>query len=197
VGINVIVGTALGRLPDSNRPAPRRAISAVAAADAVFAEARSAARVELAAHASIRGRPPKRGHVRPSGCPVGRGISPVGRLFLLRRLVCRSGRETRRRVRGVRGQSQHHRCHAGLSAGEFSGRECATGAVYAKALAALPADQRVKLREAQRRWLAFRSSDCDVFFGTQTGTVAGVQNVGCMIDRTEKRIENLQDLLPL
>jgi uncharacterized protein YecT (DUF1311 family) len=69
--------------------------------------------------------------------------------------------------------------------------------VYAKALAALPADQQVKLREAQRRWLAFRSADCGVFFGRRSGTIAPVQSGGCLIDRTETRIKNLRDLLPL
>ena len=68
-------------------------------------------------------------------------------------------------------------------------------AAYAKALAALPADQQTKLREAERRWLAFRSSDCGVFFGNRTGTIAPVQSGGCMIDRTETRIKNLQELL--
>jgi uncharacterized protein YecT (DUF1311 family) len=69
--------------------------------------------------------------------------------------------------------------------------------IYVKALAALPADQQAKLRAAQQRWLAFRASDCSVFFGAQAGSIAPVQSGACMIDRTEKRIKNMQDLLPL
>jgi uncharacterized protein YecT (DUF1311 family) len=70
-------------------------------------------------------------------------------------------------------------------------------AAYAQALNVLPADQRVKLRAAQRLWIAFRASDCAVFFGSQTGTIAGVEAGSCLIDRTERRIENLKNLLPL
>jgi uncharacterized protein YecT (DUF1311 family) len=62
---------------------------------------------------------------------------------------------------------------------------------YAKALATLPTDQQAKLREAQRRWIAFRSSDCDVFYGKQSGTIATIEGGDCLIDRTDVRINNL------
>jgi uncharacterized protein YecT (DUF1311 family) len=67
---------------------------------------------------------------------------------------------------------------------------------YAKALGALPADQQAKLRDAQQRWSAFRSSDCRVFYGKQTGTLANIEGGGCMIERAEDRIKNLRGFLP-
>lgn len=66
---------------------------------------------------------------------------------------------------------------------------------YAKARAALPADQQAKLRVAESRWVAFRISDCQVFYGNQTGTLATVQGGSCMIDRTEDRIKNLRGFI--
>jgi uncharacterized protein YecT (DUF1311 family) len=66
---------------------------------------------------------------------------------------------------------------------------------YAKALAALPADQQAKLQQAEAQWFTFRRSDCGVFYGNETGTLATVQGGSCMIDRTEDRVKNLQDFI--
>jgi uncharacterized protein YecT (DUF1311 family) len=68
-------------------------------------------------------------------------------------------------------------------------------AAYADALGALPPDQQAKLRESQRRWTAFRSQDCSVFFGKETGTAATVTAGGCMIDRAEDRIKDLRGFI--
>jgi uncharacterized protein YecT (DUF1311 family) len=66
---------------------------------------------------------------------------------------------------------------------------------YAATLARLPADQQAKLRKAQALWTTFRASDCDVFYGNETGTIATVQGGSCMIERTERRIEDMHDFL--
>jgi len=68
--------------------------------------------------------------------------------------------------------------------------------VLAKALAALPADQSAKLRASQRLWVTFRQSDCDVFYGNETGTIATINGGDCMISRTKDRIVDLQAFLP-
>jgi uncharacterized protein YecT (DUF1311 family) len=44
-------------------------------------------------------------------------------------------------------------------------------------------------------WTTFRASDCDVFYGNETGTIATVQGGSCMIERTERRIEDMHDFL--
>lgn len=67
--------------------------------------------------------------------------------------------------------------------------------VYAKTMAALPADRRAKLRTAERTWITFRQQDCNVWTGSDTGTMATVSTGSCMIDRTEARIAELQSLV--
>jgi uncharacterized protein YecT (DUF1311 family) len=69
------------------------------------------------------------------------------------------------------------------------------GTAYAATLAKLPADQRAKLRKSEALWTNFRKTDCDVFYGDQTGTIATVQGGSCMIERTERRIEDMHDFL--
>jgi uncharacterized protein YecT (DUF1311 family) len=69
-------------------------------------------------------------------------------------------------------------------------------AVLAKAIAALPADQAAKLRGSQRLWLRFRQSDCQVFYGNATGTIATIDGGDCMISRTNDRIKDLQAFMP-
>jgi uncharacterized protein YecT (DUF1311 family) len=64
---------------------------------------------------------------------------------------------------------------------------------YAAALAKLPADQRAKLRKAQALWTLFRKTDCQVFYGAQTGTVATIRGGACVLERTEHRIEDMHD----
>ena len=65
---------------------------------------------------------------------------------------------------------------------------------YKTALAGLPTDQRVKLRTAQRAWLDFRTRDCDVFYGKETGTIASIEAGACMLTHTMRRIDDLKSL---
>lgn len=64
-------------------------------------------------------------------------------------------------------------------------------AAYRKAIDALPVDQQEKLRKSERLWITFRDADCGVFYGNDTGTMATIQGGGCMIERSEQRIQNL------
>jgi uncharacterized protein YecT (DUF1311 family) len=63
----------------------------------------------------------------------------------------------------------------------------------AAAMRALPADRQAKLKVAQQQWLIFRQSDCEVFYGNDTGTIATVRGGQCVLDRTADRIEQLHD----
>lgn len=69
-------------------------------------------------------------------------------------------------------------------------------AVLAKVLATLPADQAAKLRASQRLWVTFRQSDCGVFYGNETGTIATIDGGDCVISRTNDRIKDLQAFMP-
>jgi uncharacterized protein YecT (DUF1311 family) len=68
--------------------------------------------------------------------------------------------------------------------------------VLAKVLAALPADQAAKLRVSQRLWATFRQSDCQVYYGNETGTIATINGGDCVISRTNDRIKDLQAFMP-
>ena len=66
--------------------------------------------------------------------------------------------------------------------------------VYKTALAGLPTDQKMKLRAAQRAWLDFRTRDCDVFYGKETGTIASIEAGACMLTHTMRRVDDLKTL---
>jgi uncharacterized protein YecT (DUF1311 family) len=69
------------------------------------------------------------------------------------------------------------------------------GDAYARAMAALPEDQKAKLLAAERLWITFRSADCGVFTGKTTGTISTVQVGSCMIDRAKQRIVDLGNFI--
>ncbi|MDP4022772.1 lysozyme inhibitor LprI family protein [Methylobacterium sp. NEAU 140] len=75
---------------------------------------------------------------------------------------------------------------------ELARVEAELNATYRTVLSALPQDQQEKLRAAERLWVAFRQSDCDVFYGQQTGTIASIQGGDCMIARARQRIRDLK-----
>lgn len=64
--------------------------------------------------------------------------------------------------------------------------------IYKTALAGLPTDQKIKLRTAQRAWLDFRTRDCDVFYGKDTGTIASIEAGSCMLTHTMRRVDDLK-----
>ncbi len=52
-----------------------------------------------------------------------------------------------------------------------------------------------KLREAERLWISFRDADC-LFFGLGEGTVAGVAAAQCLLNLTEARARELEEIGP-
>ena len=74
---------------------------------------------------------------------------------------------------------------------ELAQVEAKLKAAYARALAALPPDQKAKLLEAERRWVAFRQADCEAYYGQQTGTIAGIEGGDCMIQHARDRTRDL------
>jgi uncharacterized protein YecT (DUF1311 family) len=49
------------------------------------------------------------------------------------------------------------------------------------------------LREAERLWISFRDADC-LFFGLGEGTVAGVAAAQCLLNLTEARARELEEI---
>ena len=79
---------------------------------------------------------------------------------------------------------------------ELTRVEAALAAAYAKALAGLPPDQRAKLHNAETQWQTFRASDCGAFYGSETGTMAGIQAGTCLVRRAQDRTIELGDFKP-
>ena len=65
-------------------------------------------------------------------------------------------------------------------------------AAYQKAMASLPEDQKAKLLNAERLWVKFRESDCDVYYGQGSGTYASIQGGICMVQHARDRIRDLK-----
>ena len=82
----------------------------------------------------------------------------------------------------------------GCQNGEMAVLDRALNDVYKTALAGLPTDQKTKLRAAQRAWLDFRTRDCDVFYGKETGTIASIEAGACMLTHTMRRVDDLKSL---
>ena len=64
---------------------------------------------------------------------------------------------------------------------------------YRKALGVLPPDQQNKLKDAQRKWVAFRDANCDSYLGSKTGSLALVEANGCTLRMTFERANELAD----
>ena len=62
---------------------------------------------------------------------------------------------------------------------------------YAKAMKGLTPEQQVKLRTAQRAWIAFREADCQSLQDEAWGTMSRVTANICVLDRTTERADDL------
>ncbi len=62
---------------------------------------------------------------------------------------------------------------------------------YAKAMKALTPEQKVKLRAAQRAWIAFKDADCQSLWDDDWGTLSRVTANMCVLDRTSERADEL------
>ena len=70
------------------------------------------------------------------------------------------------------------------------------GRIYGQYMKKLDNEQRLKLKESQILWIKFKEKDCafeasSVKGGSMYSSVLGM----CLIDRTEKRISELQNML--
>ncbi|KAF2409935.1 lysozyme inhibitor LprI family protein [Pseudomonas antarctica] len=66
---------------------------------------------------------------------------------------------------------------------------------YKTALAAQEGDRKQKLQDVQRLWLKYRDANC-AFAGSATGgTIDQVNGSGCLLDMTQTRAQELEDLV--
>jgi uncharacterized protein YecT (DUF1311 family) len=64
---------------------------------------------------------------------------------------------------------------------------------YAEAVAALPADERLHLRDLQRAWMRYRDLDCS-FLNEQgvVGTSGVLLQRSCLVEKTRARVEEMK-----
>lgn len=65
---------------------------------------------------------------------------------------------------------------------------------YQELLKSITAKRQVQLREAQRRWLAFRKANCDFYADPDGGTSASLAASSCFLTATANRAKELEDL---
>ncbi|NWA86781.1 lysozyme inhibitor LprI family protein [Pseudomonas sp. D2002] len=66
---------------------------------------------------------------------------------------------------------------------------------YKTALAAQEGDRKEKLQDVQRLWIKYRDANCG-FAGSATGgTIDQVNGSGCLLDMTQTRAQELEDLV--
>lgn len=77
---------------------------------------------------------------------------------------------------------------------EFKRQDARLNRAYAEALQTLDPAAKLKLRTAQRAWIAFRDADCDAVLAAYGGTMAPMMEETCYLDRTSQRADELEDL---
>jgi len=68
---------------------------------------------------------------------------------------------------------------------------------YKDVLALQEGKQKQQLQDVQRLWIKYRDANCG-FIGSATGgTIDQVNGIGCMLDMTRTRAQELENMLPL
>lgn len=79
------------------------------------------------------------------------------------------------------------------STAELKVQDARLNAAYQSALARLERPrQKMTLQKAQRAWIAFRDADCATFYDTDWGTVSRIDANICLLQRTQRRAEELE-----
>lgn len=78
------------------------------------------------------------------------------------------------------------------NAAEYAQQDARLNHFYGIARGQLDLTQRELLVAAQRSWLAFRDSDCNLMGGLTGGTMDSLNASGCYLERTRARADDLQ-----
>ena len=77
---------------------------------------------------------------------------------------------------------------------EFDVQDKKLNAAYARALAALPARQKVSLRTAQRTWITYRDQWCGITYDNEGGSLKRIAASQCGLRETVQQRLRLEDL---
>jgi uncharacterized protein YecT (DUF1311 family) len=67
---------------------------------------------------------------------------------------------------------------------------------YQTLMVSLPEKRRPKLRDAQRKWIAFRDANCRFYFDPDGGSAARLASNECVVTLTAHRARELENLKP-
>ena len=67
-------------------------------------------------------------------------------------------------------------------------------AAYGKVMKGLSGEQKTALRDAQRKWIAYRDADCSFYAGGE-GTISRIEAATCLFALTRDRAQELEMML--
>lgn len=76
---------------------------------------------------------------------------------------------------------------------EIQRQDARLNGAYAGALQILDPATKLKLRAAQRAWIAFRDADCEAVQASYSGAIAPIMQDTCYLERTSQRADELED----
>lgn len=65
---------------------------------------------------------------------------------------------------------------------------------YKTVMGSLEEEQKGKLRDAQRKWVAYRDANCGLYYVMTGGTMDQLNGSGCMVDMTRQRADELEKM---
>jgi uncharacterized protein YecT (DUF1311 family) len=77
---------------------------------------------------------------------------------------------------------------------EFDLQDLRLNSFYTALMASIPEKHRPKLRDAQRKWIAFRDASCGFYYDPEGGSAARVASKECVVTLTADRADELATL---
>jgi uncharacterized protein YecT (DUF1311 family) len=65
---------------------------------------------------------------------------------------------------------------------------------YEALMGSVPEKRRAQLRDAQRKWIAFRDANCEFYYDPQGGSAARLASNECVVTLTAERAHELETL---
>ncbi|HEY6992323.1 MAG TPA: lysozyme inhibitor LprI family protein [Xanthobacteraceae bacterium] len=65
---------------------------------------------------------------------------------------------------------------------------------YQALMGSVPEKRRAQLRDAQRKWIAFRDANCEFYYDPQGGSAARLASNECVVTLTAQRAHELETL---
>lgn len=80
------------------------------------------------------------------------------------------------------------------SGAEFDRQDARLNLNYKAAMGNLQEPQKTLLRDAQRAWIKYRDSNCDLYARLTGGTIDRINSSSCMLEATAQRADELDNI---